>query len=67
MWYVNDMKKKLYIRFFDNKEDLVPHDSSPLLNEESPTVNEFRQEECWWSLVDWMNRHPNGKVDFVWL
>jgi hypothetical protein len=60
--------KKLYIRYFENK-DGIPTNSVPL--EGCPFcegVNEnLMSEDEAEDIAKWMNEHPEGKVDVVWL
>jgi hypothetical protein len=63
------MKKKLFIRYFDHK-DGIPANSEVLITPTS-TADEGKLTQYTVDLVhlvlDWMNAHPEGKVDFVWL
>ena len=59
---------KLYIRFFEHKEG-IPTDSHKIADgpqEHAPWINNalFSWLE---NIEDWMRKHPDGKVDFVWL
>lgn len=60
--------KKLYIRYFKDKTDTMPHDSNFICESDKDADTQF------WcihgyveNVVDWMKQYPNGKVDFVWL
>ncbi len=61
------MNKKLYIRFFDRKDDGVPVDSYPVNAGDNRVGMMENVEDSMQNLVSWMSRHPDGKVDFVWL
>lgn len=51
--------KRLYVRFFNGKYDILPRDSRVISENNISTELESVQE--------WLDKHPNGKVDFVWL
>ena len=49
---------KLFIRFFENKEDGIPCNSNPVDWYETSLAT-MR------AVDDWMVNYPNGKVDFI--
>jgi len=60
--------KKLYIRFFKNRGNEIPHDSNVVCNGDIGSVDAQKKiAEYSESVVVWMLLYPEGKVDFVWL
>lgn len=60
--------KLLFIRFFVNKNDTIPHDSFPICKStDTKTQQEGKILDKIAHLFDWTNQHPDGKVDLVWL
>jgi hypothetical protein len=60
--------KKLFIRFFKNKDDQIPMDSyhlSGAIWDEQQA--KFLLPDSSDVIIDWMVQHPIGKVDIVWL
>jgi len=49
--------KKLYVRFFE-KDKGIPTDSRPITywDTNGEVIN---------AIEDWLNRHPDGRVDFI--
>jgi len=60
---------KKYIRFFRNKEEMIPLISYQLTPIDKQTNNTILDtpEEVYENINQWMNIYVNGKVDFVWL
>lgn len=48
--------KMLFIRFFLNKSDQIPQDSYPI---------DWKASGIGFVIHNWMEMHPEGKVDFV--
>jgi hypothetical protein len=61
------MEKKLFIRFFRNKEETIPHDSWGVCKKSEYDERHFIQSDAVNAIGQWMTLYPNGKVDFVWL
>ena len=61
------MRNKLFIRFFRNKEDVVPIDSWEVFNRGELDMYHFQNADVDKVTVEWMNLYHNGKIDFVWL
>ena len=60
--------KRLFIRFFENKEDQIPKDSMFLCNQNAGETNRLAAiADVASNVADWVERKPNGKVDYVWL
>ena len=59
------MKEYLLIRFFLNKESVIPYNSNKVAHKNNIEASRDA-DELGRDMLDWMNRHPNGKVDFVW-
>lgn len=60
--------KRLFIRFFENKEDQIPKDSYPLCNQDKDAGEiDIALLDIHWNSAVWMKAHQNGKVDLVWL
>ena len=60
--------KKLYVRFFKNKEDVLPADSFfvCVANERGSEQIASIAEQAY-NIKVWMETNPEGKADFVWL
>lgn len=61
------MNKKLYIRFFKNKDSIPTCSNSvfyrlPHGNVSTTDWNVIRE-----NVLEWMEKYPDGKIDFVWL
>jgi hypothetical protein len=62
------MRKKLFLRYFLFVEDKIPYNSdivatsSYLKGDMLDAIKDFST-----LINDWMETHPQGKVDFVWL
>ena len=62
------MNKRLFLRFFKRREDQIPQDSwhihsIPQTDDEvSMAIKENALE-----MAQWIIKHPEGKVDLVWL
>ena len=61
------MKNKLFIRFFRNKEDVIPVDSWEVCSRGELDMYHFQHADVDKATVEWMNLYHNGKIDFVWL
>jgi hypothetical protein len=60
--------KRLYIRFFDDKDSQLPVDSDKVFPDNYLVHDESIHIGSWSSKIGhWMATYPNGKVDFVWL
>ncbi len=59
------MNKLLYVRFFLRKDAQVPVNSEKI-GKDDMKVDDYK---LLWadSVIEWMEKHPDGKVDFVWL
>lgn len=58
--------KKLYIRYFHDKESNVPDNSDFVIEtEDRHTVIMLAIERHAFNVMNWMFKYPNGKVDFV--
>ncbi len=59
--------KGLYIRFYVNANSEIPYishcigDCSLTMEKQTEKMKEHSD-----AMIDWMNRHPDGKVDFAW-
>ena len=63
------MKKKVvYIRFFKEKNG-KPFDFTELCNYTNPVTMDISRklEVNSFVIATWMNRHPDGKIDLIWL
>jgi len=56
-------KKKLYLRFFENKENQIPENAEQF----APFLHFQQEGDLEFVIDDWMRKHPEGKVDIVWL
>jgi len=61
------MNKKLYIRLFQHKDDVIPDNSEIIGTFEGLVSVPLAGDEVAYQISDWMTKHPDGKVDFVWL
>lgn len=62
------MDKMLFIRFFKNASDQIPHDSWPVKTEAAGCqYHRFTDDYIESALIEWMTANPSGKVDFQWL
>jgi len=59
--------KRMILRFFENKGDVIPVDSHVVCSNNS---NEAEQSEILAGDIDlmiaWINKHPRGKFDVIW-
>jgi hypothetical protein len=62
------MRKRLFIRFFRDKEDQIPMDSNPISDAHLTATETSRliaeQSDV---VFTHLYHYMNGKVDFVWL
>jgi len=59
--------KLLFIRFFVNKTDGIPYDSWPVTEGKYADVDSLNDAEISTHISDWMNKHADGKVDFMFI
>jgi len=58
--------KQQYIRFFEHA-DSIPANSEKLIGRYNLPMDWEDWEILGGQIENWMNKHPAGKVDFVWL
>ena len=62
------MKKKLFARYFTSTNNLVPDHSDKVAHsdwDEQIIIKEIITIS--YVIAKWMEHHPEGKVDFIWL
>lgn len=62
------MKKELFIRFFNCKLNGHPTESHVVTGPPITKGLQIKLVACYaHEVIEWMEKHPNGKVDFVWV
>ncbi len=60
------MKDTIFIRYFKLKTDEIPDDSNPIVKADNKLASRYINDYmCGMHISDWLERYPNGKVDFV--
>lgn len=60
------MKRRIFIRYFADKNDEIPKDSNPIVDADNKLASRYINDyQCGANVSDWLERYPNGKVDFV--
>jgi hypothetical protein len=59
------MNKKFSLRLFTNKTDLTPFATSPICDVDGVDYNSFHRDGADWGMIDWLQKHPGGKVEIV--
>jgi hypothetical protein len=59
--------KQLYVRFFSHKTDTLVTTTHLVWNRTCKASINLAVTNCGNQIGEWMEEHPDGKVDFLWV
>ncbi len=59
--------KRLLMRFFEKKKNVIPDDSIVVCSDNSSKEKQIEILSADMDVaINWINKHPKGKVDLIW-